>query len=86
LDSEISLPLSLKTPLRSMATSGGFELLTLGLPFPGSFKFRAFGATKLEVNMKKINNKKIMSVIDDMLNSAFILFLFFILIKNQLLA
>ena len=33
------------------------------------------GVTKLEVSIKKISNRKMMSVIDDMLKSAFILFL-----------
>jgi hypothetical protein len=33
------------------------------------------GVTKLEVSIKKINNRKIISVIEDMLNSGLILFL-----------
>jgi hypothetical protein len=32
------------------------------------------GVTKLEVSMKNMSNRKMMSVIDDMLNSALILF------------
>lgn len=43
----------------------------------GSNNFKAFGATKVEVTMKKINNKKTMSVIEDMLNAALTLFLRF---------
>ena len=33
------------------------------------------GVTKFEVSMKKISNRKMMSVIDDMLKSGLILFL-----------
>ena len=33
------------------------------------------GVTKLEVSIKKISNRKMMSVIDDMLKSGLILFL-----------
>ena len=43
----------------------------------GSNNFKAFGAIKVEVTIKKISNRKTMSVIDDMLNAAFTLFLFF---------
>lgn len=41
----------------------------------GKRSFNAFGLTSVEVSMKKINNKKTMSVIDDMLKLALILFL-----------
>lgn len=43
----------------------------------GNNNFKALGAIKVEVTMKKINNRNTMSVIDDMLNSALILFRFF---------
>jgi hypothetical protein len=46
--------------------------------FPGSFRFSAFGIIKEDVNMKKINNRKIMSVNEDMLNCAFTLLFFLI--------
>ena len=40
-------------------------------------KLIALGATRVEVNIKKINNKKIISVKEDMLNSALTFALFF---------
>ncbi len=61
-----------------MATSVGVELMLAEAPLPGNFKLSALGATRLEVNIKKINNKKMMSVIEDILNSAFTLDLFLI--------
>jgi len=48
---------------------------------PGSFKFRAFGATNEDVSMKKMSNRKIMSVKEDMLNFALTFVLFFSAIK-----
>ena len=51
--------------------------MVVALELPGNFKFKALGATKLEVNIKKINSKKIISVKDDILNSALTLLLFF---------
>ncbi len=72
------LPLKRKLPLRVTATSGGVsETVTLALESPGSFRFRALGATRDEVSMKKISNKKMMSVNDDILNSALTLLRFF---------
>ena len=41
----------------------------------GSNNFRAFGLTRVEVSIKKMSNKKTMSVIDDMLKFALTLFL-----------
>jgi hypothetical protein len=43
----------------------------------GNISLRALGATRVDVTMKKMSNRNTMSVIDDMLNAAFILFLFF---------
>jgi hypothetical protein len=42
----------------------------------GNFKFNALGLTMDEVSIKNISNKNIISVMDAMLNSALILFLF----------
>ena len=41
----------------------------------GSKRFKAFGLTNVEVSIKKISNKKTMSVIDDMLKFGLTLFL-----------
>ncbi len=49
----------------------------VALELPGNLRFKALGATKLEVNMKNINKRKMMSVKDDILNSALTLLLFF---------
>ena len=43
----------------------------------GNLRFKALGLTMDEVSIKKISNKKIISVMEAMLNSALILFLFF---------
>ncbi len=43
----------------------------------GNFKFKAFGLTNVEVRMKKMSNRKMMSVKEDILNSALTLFLLF---------
>ena len=48
-------------------------------PDEGNLRFSAFGLTKVDVRMKKISNKKMMSVNEDILNSALTLFLLFIL-------
>ena len=59
------------------------EVLTFECEVPGNLKFKPFGDTKVEVSIKNISNKKIMSVREDMLNSALTLFLFFIpTVKN----
>lgn len=60
-----------------MTISGGFELLRLGFERPGNFRFKEFGETNEEVSMKNINNKNMISVNEDMLNSALTLFRFF---------
>ncbi len=44
---------------------------------PGNLRLRALGATSEDVNMKKMSNKKMMSVKDDMLKVALTLFFFF---------
>jgi hypothetical protein len=41
----------------------------------GKLTGKPVGVTKLEVSMKNISNRKIMSVIEDMLKSGLILFL-----------
>ena len=46
----------------------------------GNNNFMALGATNVDVNMKKINNRKTKSDIDDELKSIFLLFLDFIAI------
>ena len=51
--------------------------LTGALALPGNFKFSALGMMSDEVSMKKINNRNIMSVKEDMLNCALTLFFFF---------
>jgi hypothetical protein len=43
----------------------------------GNNNFKAFGATNVEVTMKNMSSKNTISVIDDILNSAFTLFLRF---------
>ena len=63
--------LSIFTDIGRSGTAGGFWVL------PGNFKFNELGTTKEEVNIKKINNRKIISVNDDILNSADTLLLFF---------
>ena len=47
----------------------------------GRSNFKAFGLTKVEVNIKNINNKNTMSVIDDMLKLGETLFLVLIAIS-----
>jgi hypothetical protein len=42
----------------------------------GNFKFNAFGTIIDDVNIKKINNRKIISVKEDILNSALTLLFF----------
>lgn len=60
-----------------MLTSSVSEgVATLDREVPGNFKFSELGATKEEVSIKKISNKKMMSVSEDILNSALILLLF----------
>ena len=54
------------------------EVTTLVLELPGSFKFKAFGATSVDVSIKNMSSRKIMSVRDDILNSADTLLLFLI--------
>ena len=44
---------------------GGATVFELEL---GNFRFRAFWLTNVDVNIKNINNRKIMSVKEDMLN------------------
>ena len=67
-----------------MLTSSKFLVLgVLEVEVPGNFKFNAFGATKVEVSMKNINNRNIMSVIEDILNSAeTFVFFFNPMVKN----
>lgn len=55
---------------------------TLDGEVPGIFKNKEFGATKEDVNMKNMSNKNIISVNEDILNSALTLFLFLIPIMN----
>lgn len=43
----------------------------------GNLRFNAFWLTRVEVSMKKINSKKMISVKDDILNWALTLFLLF---------
>ena len=54
-------------------------LLTNGfcLDLPGSFKLRALGITRDDVSIKKISNRNMISVNDDMLNCALTLLFFF---------
>lgn len=56
--------------MRSVDGELDFELL-------GNFRFSALGETREEVNMKKISSRKMMSVREDILNSALTLLLFF---------
>jgi len=44
---------------------------------PGRDRFSALGVTSDDVSMKNINSRKIISVSDDILNSALTLLLFF---------
>lgn len=60
-----------------MAISGGLTELTVGLEFPGSLRKSPSGETKEEVNIKNIRSKNIMSVKEDIENSALTLALFF---------
>ena len=55
-----------------------FDIVLLLLD--GNNSFIAFGATNVDVNMKKINKRKTKSDIDDELKSIFLLFLDFIAI------
>ena len=43
----------------------------------GNNNFKAFGLTSVEVSIKKISNKKTISVIDDIIKLALTLFLLF---------
>jgi len=53
-----------------------FEVaVALERELPGSFIFKELGATKEEVNMKKISNRNMMSVSAEVLNSALTLLL-----------
>ena len=75
---EILRPLKKYSPLLLMVTLSILSVDTLlVLELPGNLRFKAFGATKLEVSIKNISSKKIMSVKDDILNCALTLFLFF---------
>jgi hypothetical protein len=49
---------------------GGATVVELEL---GSFRFKAFWLTRVDVNMKNISNRNMISVIDDILNSAEVL-------------
>ena len=51
-----------------------FSSITFALLF-GRSRFNAFGLTKVEVSMKKINNRKTISVIEDILKLGLTLFL-----------
>ena len=72
-------PLILKTPRESITTSVNFSFDggVCDLELPGILKFSALGETKEDVNIKNINNRKMMSVKDDILNSALTLLFFF---------
>jgi len=72
-------PLYLYVPRLEMVISGILvsSVETAVLSCPGNFRFNAFGVTKLDVSIKKINSKKIMSVNDDMLKVGSIFDLFF---------
>lgn len=48
------------------------------LELEGSNNFRAFGLTKVDVSIKKMSNKKTMSVMEDMLKFGLTLFLLLI--------
>ena len=53
-----------------MRTSSVLELVLAEIDeLPGSCRLSALGVTTPEVNIKKINNRKIMSVSDETLNS-----------------
>ena len=50
------------------------------LSFPwGRFTFIAFGTTMVDVSIKKINSRKMMSVIDDIEKEPMVLVLLFIM-------
>jgi hypothetical protein len=51
---------------------------TLSLPC-GRFTFIALGTTMVDVSIKKINSRKMMSVIDDIEKSPMVLVLLFII-------
>ncbi|MFT6199809.1 MAG: hypothetical protein ACJAQ2_001586, partial [Vicingaceae bacterium] len=50
-------------------------LASVLLELLGSNNFKAFGLTRVEVNIKNISSKKTMSVIEDMLKLGLTLFL-----------
>ena len=67
-----------KRPRLLISTFGVLLVSKVVVAFlPGNLRFKAFGATKEEVNMKKMSNRKMISVRDDMLNCAETLFFFF---------
>lgn len=51
----------------------------------GKSNFKALGCTIVEVTIKKMSNRKTMSVIEDILNEASILVLRFKAIKGEIL-
>ena len=73
---ELDRPLRRNVPLALIVIVGGVEFTFTELFFPGSFKFKAFGTTIELVNMKNIKSRNMISVKDDILNSALTLLFF----------